>query len=136
MPYCICSQPFTVDTKGHNRPEDFREIVTGEVMRLRPGDDKIVSGQVTEISDSDAAAVLVCKCGRLFWDENFTQAGMETQVYNLEQLRERVDEGTPQHKAYSEQLAILSEEIAAARKQHKPKGTLQLGASAKENAKA
>lgn len=127
MPYASCNNPYTIDPVGKNNPGDFVQVVTGEIVRVRPGDPLITSGKVTALSDSDADQVVVCKCGLMFWDEkhpHFTMAGKEHELYNQRERLGQLESGTEMHVLCEAQIKSLEEAIETAKKAHKPVGTL------------
>ena len=123
MPLCIVTTEHTMDPKGANNPDDFVQVPRGEVLKLFAGDNLITAGQVAVIADADVAEVVTCKCGRMFSSADhphFTQAQLNTELYNARENLTVLEEGTAEHTEQAELIEKLEKRIAAEQKKHKP----------------
>ncbi len=127
MPYVICNAVYEYDPVGKHIEADLKKTEISEVVRLRPGDDLIVAGTCTELSESDLDMVIVCTCGLMFWEQkhpHFTMAGPEHTLSNLEDQLGKLEKGTAAHKALAAEVKAAKKNIADERKEHAPAGTL------------
>jgi len=121
---CIVAKEHTVDPKGANNPDDFRQVLRGEVVKLTAIDNLIVTGYVVPIADSDLGEIVTCKCGRMFSSADhphFSQAQLEAELFNAKEILEGLEDGTAAHTAQAERIAEIEKRIKAAKKAHCPK---------------
>ena len=123
MPLCIVARKLTMDPKGANNPDDFVQVLRGEVLKLFAGDNLIAAGQVAVIADSDVEEIVTCKCGRMFSSADhphFSQAQLNAELYNAKDLLTTFEEGTADHTKQGELIEKIEKRIAAEQKKHKP----------------
>jgi len=123
MPLCIVSREHTTDPKGLNSPEDFVQVLRGEVVKVPAGDPLILANYVAPIADSDIDEVVTCKCGRRFSSAthaHFTQAQFGQERLAANDLLATLEEGTADHTAQAELIEDIGKRIAAAKRAHAP----------------
>ena len=123
MPFCIVNNEYTADPKGHNNPEDFIQILRGEVIKLPSGDNLIRAGYAAPIDATDVGEIVTCKCGRMFSSAghpHFTQAQFEAELFNAKAHLETLEEGTAGHTEACEGVKGIEKRIAAAKRAHAP----------------
>ena len=123
MPLCIVAKEHTVDPKGANNPDDFVQVLRGEVVKVPAGDALILANYVAPIADSDIGEVVTCKCGRMFSSEmhaHFTQAQFGQELLAANDLLATLEEGTAGHTEQAEKVEEIERRIAAEKKQHRP----------------
>ena len=137
MPLCIVAKEHTIDPKGVNNPDDFIQVLRGEVVKLTAIDNLITTGYVSPIADSDRDEIVICKCGRMFSSEthpHFSQAQLDAELLNANDFLATLEAGTAGHTEQAEKVAQIEARIAAANKEHHPVGTLGTVAKAKVKA--